>query len=757
MSNIWNPHAFGVTGQPVGPQVNTLRVYGAEPSKEQLAMAQQAFAKFCMTERLSFAPNQTQQGFLPDGSKYRIVVVGNTRIMEVRMDGMEYQGEHERGIGVIVGGKLYIVFYSEDKWNVINVKYFYGGSGVWVSSDYKEYLTDGNQRLLPPGFRKYSEDKPPLEIDEAWATRRVGVGYGGFGKSVGIITPAKKFASVSLDAYGTLTVKDVKVVPEAVIASTPDIPAATASTAIVVDIPGVLSDDTIRPYRTRAGAEVGFPVTGNGSTIQRKWYGEPNGRSWLSEDPLEGAVVVTCHSDGTYSAAVEPTSVPFHDNTDSGQDWLGRAWTARYEQIIGEDVSLKNIESTSSYVTPGRYGSPQCGFPTLTDSYFYFPDVAYASSETTATTKRSLKSGAKTAKLLVYLSKDWNDEVVQFVVDKDLEQEVTIDNVVITRDNRYLNLYGPSLPEHPPGWGGSFDALLCSSFGTLMPRRVDIRDEVATRKRKDRINTEITTPWGQIKQKDIDVTLTHLETLTSTFPIGAPYPISTSTDTWSCVGIYKKNDIIYVNPLIGVVAYISSTANKFTVTPEEPQACTVTVDEGKTELVVLARGKIVYQKTIGGKPDGGFFFRMPDIDIDVSDRISYTNSPIAKTFDVPVIQITPSVFACIFHEYDMDWEGRTTDYEAITVASLYNCMNSAEVRETEESPNFPLFEFTTPEDMPEYRVISAVDPNSGAGVLLIIKDGATEEAIALSPTGDDLELLSILPTSGIIEPQVLSV
>ena len=94
MSNIWNPHAFGVTGQPVGPQVNTLRVYGAEPSKEQLAMAQQTFAKFCMTERLSFAANQTQQGFLPDGSKYRIVVVGNTRIMEVRVESSEdvYEG-----------------------------------------------------------------------------------------------------------------------------------------------------------------------------------------------------------------------------------------------------------------------------------------------------------------------------------------------------------------------------------------------------------------------------------------------------------------------------------------------------------------------------------------------------------------------------------------------------------------------------------------------------------------------------------------
>lgn len=102
MSNIWNPHAFGVTGQPVGPQVNTLRVYGAEPSKEQLAMAQQTFAKFCMTERLSFAPNQTQQGFLPDGSKYRIVVVGNTRIMEVRPVGAE---EAEADEGHVFVGK----------------------------------------------------------------------------------------------------------------------------------------------------------------------------------------------------------------------------------------------------------------------------------------------------------------------------------------------------------------------------------------------------------------------------------------------------------------------------------------------------------------------------------------------------------------------------------------------------------------------------------------------------------------------------
>lgn len=100
--SLWNPYAFTPTGQPMAPQTNALRVYGAEPSKGQLAMAQQAFAEFCMTERLSFAPNQTRQGFLPDGSKYRIVVVGNTRIMEVRVNGAdEVDGVPEMAHGVL--------------------------------------------------------------------------------------------------------------------------------------------------------------------------------------------------------------------------------------------------------------------------------------------------------------------------------------------------------------------------------------------------------------------------------------------------------------------------------------------------------------------------------------------------------------------------------------------------------------------------------------------------------------------------------
>lgn len=166
MSNIWNPHAFGVTGQPVGPQVNTLRVYGAEPSKEQLAMAQQTFAKFCMTDRLSFAPNQTQQGFLPDGSKYRIVVVGNTRIMEVRVDGVEETLFAEPGIGVDAAGKKWILrppgqamAPSLEDWKWEEVSEFNGGVGTVYRTDDTRYFVEGsggtssgNERLTGPLF-----------------------------------------------------------------------------------------------------------------------------------------------------------------------------------------------------------------------------------------------------------------------------------------------------------------------------------------------------------------------------------------------------------------------------------------------------------------------------------------------------------------------------------------------------------------------------------------------------------------------------
>ncbi len=81
---IWNPLVFTPTGQPVGAVAPpTLRVYGTMATAAQVAMAQTAFQNFTSMARLSAAPNPTGIGALPDGSRFRIFVVGNQSIMEI--------------------------------------------------------------------------------------------------------------------------------------------------------------------------------------------------------------------------------------------------------------------------------------------------------------------------------------------------------------------------------------------------------------------------------------------------------------------------------------------------------------------------------------------------------------------------------------------------------------------------------------------------------------------------------------------------
>lgn len=105
MNQLWNPYAFSVTGQPVAPPAPpALRVYGGTATAEQLAAAQAAYARFCMHARLSHVPNPTEIGRLSDGSVYRIVVVGNTTIMELRVAPVQAQETGSSGVLILHGG-----------------------------------------------------------------------------------------------------------------------------------------------------------------------------------------------------------------------------------------------------------------------------------------------------------------------------------------------------------------------------------------------------------------------------------------------------------------------------------------------------------------------------------------------------------------------------------------------------------------------------------------------------------------------------
>lgn len=90
MSRIWNPLAFDIFGNPnpiVAPP--QLRVQGGTLTEVQALSAQNVFAKFCNSARLSSVPNPTEYGQLPDGSQYKIVDVAGNRTMLVWPRGAE--------------------------------------------------------------------------------------------------------------------------------------------------------------------------------------------------------------------------------------------------------------------------------------------------------------------------------------------------------------------------------------------------------------------------------------------------------------------------------------------------------------------------------------------------------------------------------------------------------------------------------------------------------------------------------------------
>lgn len=88
MSNLHNPFAFDILGNPIAPRQGTVRpkllVMGEQPlSRLQGRMAKRAFTQFCMTSRASFVPNPTEIGKLPDGTPYQITRVNGVDQMRV--------------------------------------------------------------------------------------------------------------------------------------------------------------------------------------------------------------------------------------------------------------------------------------------------------------------------------------------------------------------------------------------------------------------------------------------------------------------------------------------------------------------------------------------------------------------------------------------------------------------------------------------------------------------------------------------------
>ena len=165
MSGIWNPLVFNPVGNPEPAAAPpALRVYG-EATPVQRAMAQAAFSNFCSQARLSAVSNPMTTGWLPDGSRYRIVVVGPQTVMEIWPQGQDEELRRS-GIGLalttldggLVPGHIhkdedrpqpYILTphvrkgtrITNGKWRVRKVDGYSGGKAIWVSKSGKKSVT----------------------------------------------------------------------------------------------------------------------------------------------------------------------------------------------------------------------------------------------------------------------------------------------------------------------------------------------------------------------------------------------------------------------------------------------------------------------------------------------------------------------------------------------------------------------------------------------------------------------------------------
>lgn len=147
--SLWNPFTFGVGGDNalLGAAPAALRVYG-QATDEQIVAARAVFHRFCAASRLSSAQNPTQAGRMQDGSAFRIVTVGRQTIMEFWPEGTGGGGSFT-GVGIPVlvpsdppGGTmryLFVLSYQDGRWHVTTPKAFFGGRGLWASKENSRY------------------------------------------------------------------------------------------------------------------------------------------------------------------------------------------------------------------------------------------------------------------------------------------------------------------------------------------------------------------------------------------------------------------------------------------------------------------------------------------------------------------------------------------------------------------------------------------------------------------------------------------
>lgn len=724
--SLWNPFSLDPLGNPITARVpGALRVAQGQATPEQLAACRTVFAKFCGSARLSSAPNPNATGRLPDGTPYRISVVGPVSTMTIWPASRDL--DKLRGVGVSArfgeASSLFLLSFIKGQWQVREVKEFYGGSGLWVGFS-GCYLTDDtlSQEKSLVSNRRFKSGTADIESLLSDTSVSAGLAYtGGVGEGVGLFTRAGKYALIVPRLTASAEVREARMLPDTVFASTPTVAAAKAELVTTIDAelpPGArLGRSTLKGRagysRLRDGSAVLFPAA------DEMWSGQDLAADyWLAPLPLTHELQINLLADGGYSAQFVARAAA------GSEDWLPdkpgsrfTLWKSQLKQhqqyipgaVVMGSVNFASDGSTVSAPSQWSYRKPQQRHLMLEREHNWERPV--------------------------YLARRWDEQLIVMRVNASEKHEVTVDRDLKANyqdtsiQPNGIMYFPPSYTPivYSPEWTrpgapiylygvATFPGSFFTSTDTL-----DCAYRLVTRH-------NLTTPWGVLKLVDQDVKF-------SVKTVNELYGENSQQITLVGHGIFRE--VRFIDPVLDLMGFLEITAGGYEV-------------KGRVAGTVASTAKFVLQHA-------GVTLLEFDLPNPTEGYVPFEVDPFAA---VRGIQAQDGDLEKSHIPWPLVFPGQYLDQNVIPsevipytatadVGSFqydYTNDESRMVQSDALSPVAPRPTLSASQNKVSVR--AAVDPNSGGGAVVVHDGQAFKGGWAIAPDGARLELAALLTRNG---------
>ena len=775
--SLWNPYGFTITGTPILSRAPAaLRVVGGPASATQLASAQSVFSSFCARARTSAAPNQSESGSLPDGSRYQIAVVGITETMHLWPVPAK-QDDAVSGIGIPVltpsGDStkryLFVLSYRNSQWMVRTPKYFYGGNRAWVSSaDSSYYLSyqrpDDKRRLYWPAHDaaiQITEEAPPPSVTAGAGGLAYAIGdypheidptQGGMVSS-GIYVQTVP-ASMSATALG---IHSGQMATLAQIKETPEEPAKFTSgyKALALEMPPDLrahGHHRVEYSLLRDGRRMALPLTNLKFDVRELLF--------IWQGRFITSVTTDCgishelnikFKNGIPSASIlkihdpEVSSVP--------EDITVHNWKARSLVIHGSPVKIND-----------RYIVADDGSRGFGAVNFFLP----LREQTELMKSRRVSA-------VVFSEYDWNGKRIQFELALKEHSNIKIENNLHTGFDLIVNwarveLWGSpgarfdgdfrastDLTSEPLGDGLVYQTQPWYAYSTdvnrltpRLPAGLPVPTRVAELNHDFR--STLSTPWGELVVADVkyQMTMDGVPVGAHDFdPFGPAVPIDFKIR--SAGGSAIRIDIVFVDVNIGVVIFNETVIDAGKVRDEGSSA--ILHHRSVESFVVWHKGEEIYRGQVGEPLEG---------------EASVVNFLASGLNGMPGPSETQKEYTTINGQFTWDVDVYSIANQGIPSAYQYTktVPNDWEIKyqtreeqeysfEARDEDLYPWFLFGAPNPSGGLTMKTAVDPGSGASVLIVQEKDVLLGAWAFAPGGKDRVELSRLLSSRVGAPHTL--